>query len=152
MVKQSDETFSEELVNCDGTQAAIVSNSQCEIPLMVLYAAPYSLVGGSSVYAKVSATNSYGTSIESDSANGASIVLVPDAPLQFKDNPLVTSETVVGLTWTDGVSNGGKPIEDYTVSYDQSTGNWIELESGILTQSYSSTATLISGANYQFKV
>jgi hypothetical protein len=98
---------------------------------MTLYAAPFNLQGGYDVYAKVTATNFYGTSEDSDPGNGAAIVLVPDAPYQVRDNAAVTSSTQVGLTWIDGISNGGRPVIDYTLSYDQSTGTWIELESGI---------------------
>lgn len=143
-----DGVFSEETVNCDGTDSTILTNSQCEVPLMVLYAAPFELIGGTSVYAKVVATNSYGDSLESDEGNGASIVLVPDTPLMFRDDPSVTSEIQVGLLWTDGVSNGGQPVLDYTVSYEVSAGVWTELASGILTQSYTSTASLTAGASY----
>lgn len=73
---------------------------------------------------------------------------MPDAPLSFQDNSAVTSATVVGLTWTDGVSDGGESIIDYTVTFDQSTDTFIVLESGILTNSYTTTATLIAGAIY----
>ncbi len=73
----------------------------------------------------VSASNNYGTSAQSQPANGAIIVLVPDAPLSLQDNPAITSALVVGLSWTDGVLNGGKPVLDYTVSYDQASGNFI---------------------------
>jgi hypothetical protein len=85
---------------------------------MVLYAAPFSLDGGSDIYATVIAVNYYGSSVESEPGNGAKVVLVPDAPLLVRDDPSVTSATVAGLLWTDGVSNGGKSVIDYTISYD----------------------------------
>lgn len=147
-IRQKDESYSEDLVGCDGTKSAIVNNRQCEVELTTLYAAPFNLIGGDDVYAKVVASNLYGPSVESDPGHGAQIVLVPDAPLQLRDEPTITSETQVGLIWTDGAFNGGMPVIDYTVSYDQATGNWVELESGILTQSYTSTAVLTSGADH----
>lgn len=42
---------------------------------------PYSLAWGSSIYAKVSATNSKGTSVVSQGGNGAIIWTNPDAPI-----------------------------------------------------------------------
>ena len=104
-----------------------MQNSHCKVPLTALYAPPYNLVGKTSVYAKVYAINYYGSSVEPDPANGAIIVYVPDAPLNFKDNTAVTSAYVIGLMWNDGLLNGGTPVIDYTVSFDQSTGVWITL-------------------------
>jgi len=70
------------------------------------------------VYATITATNAYGESEASPAGNGATIVQVPDAPIQLADNVLLTSATVLALTWTDGISHGGKPIIDYKVEYD----------------------------------
>jgi len=69
------------------------------IPLETLRSEPYSLVQGNSVVAKVTATNAFGNSIESDSGNGAEIKLVPSAPLQLSNNVQVTNSQIVGLSW-----------------------------------------------------
>jgi hypothetical protein len=79
-IQQKDTTYTIESVYCDGTSNDLLTNKECEVPLTVLYAAPFLLDGGSSVYAKISATNSQGTSEVSDPGNGAQIVFVPDAP------------------------------------------------------------------------
>ena len=64
------------------------------------------------------AINYYGESQESDEGNGAIIVLVPDAPIGLEDNILVTTASVIGFTWKDGLSRGGSPIIDYRITYD----------------------------------
>lgn len=117
-LKQKDETFSVNLANCDGTSLVIVSSLTCLVPLDALTAAPYSLVFGDSVFAKVQATNYYGESQESDAGNGAIIQLVPSAPVNLADNVAVTTAYVIGFTWQDGTSTGGSDIIDYRISYD----------------------------------
>ena len=54
--------YTEEAVNCLSTSAAVIANNQCTISLETLKAAPYSLVKGDSVNAKVVSVNVYGES------------------------------------------------------------------------------------------
>lgn len=117
-IGQSDSIYSQEMSYCDGSLGAVVTNRVCTIPLSVLTAAPYSMTLGDSVYAKVVAINYYGDSLESDAANGATVLLVPNAPVSLADNVLVTTASVIGLTWNNGISTGGSPIIDYRVWYD----------------------------------
>lgn len=49
---------------------------------------------------------------------------------------MITSATVIGLTWSNGLSNGGSAVIDYRVYYDRAADDWIELASGIATRSY----------------
>jgi hypothetical protein len=83
-----------------------------------LRSSPFNLAWGSSIYAKVSAINVYGTSIESSEGNGAIILTIPDAPIELSGNPDVTSGTLVGLTWAEGVSDGGSAVLDYRIWSD----------------------------------
>jgi hypothetical protein len=71
-------------------------------------AAPYNLAAGTSVYAKVISYNSIGNSVESPVGNGAIIKLSlkPDAPV-LSQNLESSTKTQIGLTWQDGVYNGG---------------------------------------------
>jgi len=55
------------------------------------------------------------------------MAFVPDAPINLVDNTVITSDSVIGFSWSDGPSNGDKVVEDYRISYDQSTGNWVTL-------------------------
>lgn len=96
----------------------MVSALECTVPLSALTASPYDLLLGDSVYAKIVAINFYGESVDSDAGNGATILLVPSAPVNIQDDTGVTSATVIGLTWDNGVSTGGSPILDYRISYD----------------------------------
>jgi hypothetical protein len=76
---------------------------------------------------------------------------VPDSPVTLTNDLSVTSATVVRITWSDGVSNGGTVVIDYRVSYDQSIGTFVNLDSGITTQDYTTTVTLTPGAFYLFR-
>lgn len=63
----------------------------------------------------------------------------------------ITTLTILGLTWSDGLSNGGQPILDYQVSFDQGTGDWIILQSGVTTKSFTyNGATPV--LTYKFRV
>ena len=151
-IKQSDYTFAQELTYCDASQTAIVQSQTCSIPILTLLDAPFSLELGGSVYARVTATNYYGDSEVSDEANGAVVVVLPDAPINLADDTSVTSASVIGLVWDDGVSDGGTAILDYFIQYDQGTGTWVQLVSGVSTKSYSTIITLTPGTTYQFQV
>jgi hypothetical protein len=113
---------------------------------------------GSSIYAKVSATNYYGTSEMSDAFNGGTMVVMPDAPLNVRDDTSITTASVIGLTWApearrlQEASNGGTPILDYAISYDQATGTWIDLVTGITDDFYTTTISLTAGGTYSFKI
>jgi len=39
----------------------------------------------------------------------------PDEPLNVANNLDITWGTTIGLTWDEGIANGGTPIIDYTV-------------------------------------
>lgn len=70
-IRASDDTYHEEQSYCDGTENAVLTSTQCTIPLATLTASPFSLVLGDSIDFKVSATNSKGTGIESNVGTGA---------------------------------------------------------------------------------
>jgi hypothetical protein len=59
------------------------------------------------------------------------IVLVPDAPVSPINNSAVTTKSVIGFSWSDGSSNGGTAVIDYRITYDQSTGNFVTLATGV---------------------
>lgn len=65
----------------------------------------------------------------------------------------VSSATQIKITWDDGTSDGGTSIIDYRVDYyEDSTGVWIELASGLLTQEYTTTIALTEGKVYNMGV
>jgi hypothetical protein len=46
------------------------------------------------------------------------MIVLPDAPTLLTVNTTVTTATSIGISWSNGLSNGGSPIIDYTISYD----------------------------------
>lgn len=117
--------FSESLATCDGSSFEVIAAAQCKVSIETLMAAPYNLAAGASVYAKVLAYNSIGSSIESAVGNGAVVKLssIPDAPILTQDKS-ATNRRQVALVWTDGAYNGGQPVIDYQISSDQGVGTW----------------------------
>jgi len=71
-----------------------------------------------SVYVKVIAANVYGDSVYSDVGNGAVIWIVPEAPINLKNDAKATDAYKIRFTWEEGLENGGTPVIDYTVMYD----------------------------------
>ena len=76
------------------------------------------MVFGDPVLIKVSALNLYGASQYSTVGGLALIQLVPDAPVSLQDEPTVTSATQIGISWSEGASNGGAEVIDFTILYD----------------------------------
>jgi hypothetical protein len=93
---------------------------------------------GSSVYAKITATNVKGTSDESLPGNGGVIGRVPDAPINLANVPAVTTGSSIGLTWEEGANNGGSPVIDFQVYYALLENNdyYTTLETGVVGTSY----------------
>jgi hypothetical protein len=118
-------------------------------------AAPFSLALGSSVTATVTSVNSVGNSPESPAGNGAVIIVwyVPDAPLSLTNDAIVTSRSQIRFTWQDGISNGGKPVLEYRVNYDQALGaGYIILYSGVTVKEYLASVNIQGGKIYKFTV
>lgn len=78
-------------MSCDGSDSTILANKLCVVPITTLRSAPYDLPWGSSIYAKVKATNIVGTTEYSEAGNGAQIIMEPDAPINLADNAGITS-------------------------------------------------------------
>lgn len=60
--------------------------TQCTIPLYVLTSIPYSLSVEDSVFAKVTAQNIKGSSLESIGGNDGLIITNPDAPINVLED------------------------------------------------------------------
>ena len=83
-------TFSTELTSCHGGNVDVMLTTSCTIPTATLRAAPFNLPWGSSIYAKVYASNLYGNSLVSTVGNGAIILTNPDAPVSLVNVASVT--------------------------------------------------------------
>jgi hypothetical protein len=44
---------------------------------------------------------------------------VPDPPILLTNDATVTSATSIKFTWSDPLEDGGSPILDYDIYYDQ---------------------------------
>jgi hypothetical protein len=71
------------LTNCDGTDATIVTDGYCSVPISYMISSPYDMVIGDSIFAKVLAVNFYGESDYSALGNGATVRTIPDAPFNL---------------------------------------------------------------------
>jgi len=96
--------------------------------------------------------NIYGESVRSEGGNNAVIQYVPDPPINLANDPTTTTDTRIRFSWTDSAQNGGSPVIDYDVYYDQGTGNYVFLQLKVLERSYLTTVTLTPGTTYNFKV
>jgi len=86
--------------------------------------APYYLIWGSSIYAKVIAKNIIGNSVESLAGNGAIILTYPDVPINLANVPSVTKSSQIGILWNEGTQNGGSSVIDYTITFGESIGSY----------------------------
>ena len=112
--KQSDNNFSADTTNCDGSDAGIMSALSCTVPFSVFTSAPFSLSYGNQVYAKVLATNANGSSTASAESNGVAIPsTTPDAPINLQVNESSRTADSFEITWTAGASDGGASISGY---------------------------------------
>lgn len=146
-----EETFSVDTVICDGSIEDVITSRTCVIASSRFTESPYNHAWGSSIYAKVYATNIKGVSVESLSGNGAIILRIPDVPVSLANVPELTSKSTIGLQWSDGIDNGGTPIIDYTLSYAEENSSYETLEVAITEQTYTAIS-LTHGVVYKFKV
>ena len=111
-IRHSDNVTYTAYASCTGTGVT------CTIAISILKAAPYNLVAGSSVYAKVLATSLIGSSAYSNGGNGAVFAApsVPAAPTTT--NP---SSTTVAVAWA-APAQGSTPITGYSVAIRQNDG------------------------------
>lgn len=62
---------------------------------------------------------------------------MPNAPLNLANSPTVTNAFQIGITWQEGLSNGGEPVAYYRLSYDQGAGGaFVTLEEELTSLSY----------------
>jgi hypothetical protein len=151
-IRESDAIeYTLELHDCDGGVETIWSNQQCTVLVSTLRNAPFSLLWGSSVYAKVLAYNLYGESTVSDEGNGAVIITYTDPAIDLTETVSARTASTITFTWSDGDANGGSPIIDYRVSYDQGTDEYVDLATSVVNKEYTATG-LNYGTTYKFKV
>jgi hypothetical protein len=103
---------------------------------------------------KVIAFNSVGDGPASSVGGDAVSAVVPNAPINLARYDLLTTINQISLTWEDDPFDGGSPIIDYMISYDQSTSVFIVIAIGVTTRSFTTTASQViaPGKIYTFRV
>ena len=116
-----------------------------------MIASPYNTAVNDSIYAKVSAINVYGESSQSTEGNGAVYTTVPDGQRLLSEDSLQRSSTEIGLTWSNGESDGGESLIDYRISQRPVGGTYVIIATNIILHSYTATG-LSLGTTYEFMV
>jgi hypothetical protein len=62
--------------------------------------------------------NLYRCSTVSNLANSAFMIVLPDASTLLTVKTTVTTATSIGISWSNGLSNSGSRIIDFTISFD----------------------------------
>jgi len=97
--KGADGLYYAQLTDCDGSNPTIRDSVTCSVSAYSLHVAPFNLPWNSEVWAKVSATNLYGTSDMSSEGNGATMISVPDAPVSLAEDLAERTGSTLGLVW-----------------------------------------------------
>ena len=79
------------------------------------------------------------------------ILTYPDTPVNVVEIIADRTPTTISIEWNEGPENGGTPVLDYRVSYDQATGEYVVLASMINALKIQASA-LTTGLTYKFKV
>jgi hypothetical protein len=123
----------------------------CSIQVTTLRATPFSLEWGSSINARIVATNIYGDSDQSVEGNGAVMITYSDPPINLQESVHDRTPTSITFGWDNAPMNGGSTVIDYRITSDQSTGTDIVLADDVTTPYYTATG-LTFGVTYAFKV
>ena len=79
------------------------------------------------------------------------IYTAPSSPIDLAEVVSERTASSITFTWKLGDDNGGSPVYDYRVRYDQGTSNYIVLAQNLLDRTYTATG-LTAGTTYSFKV
>lgn len=111
VIQQGDGTMTEESTYCAGSDATVMANLHCRVPMAVLRAAPYSLSQGTTVVAQGEAYNLKGWSTISVANTGGAVVetepVAPGAPTRVEATTDDTQVTVIWNALTTDTERGG---------------------------------------------
>ena len=85
-MQDTDGVFHRESTDCVGTSTAVINGNKCSVQLSTLANAPFNLVQGDSIKAKVIAINVKGASPDSPVGTGATFIVVPEAPVNLRSD------------------------------------------------------------------
>jgi len=97
--------------------------------------------------------NNINRSLTSEIGNGATILTIPQAPLNLRNRAGITSATQIGLEWDliPSIDQGGAAILYYSIFKAVGAGVYETLETGLTTTTYIAI-DLSQGETYSFKV
>ena len=153
ILNSADTTWTEDLTNCDGSGATIMTNLYCIVPMATLIAAPYSQALDELVEVRISAQNSEGWStVSTTNTVGALIRTVPTA-MATPTRGSSTTETQIQVDWAalTGADTGNSAITSYELLWDNNSGTANILLTDSLVTTYTVTG-LTGGLSYLFKV
>ena len=101
---------------------------------------PFGRDWGSSIDAKVVATNLYGDSLTSNDGKEAIIIIYPGAPLNLAELESVRTATSITFAWIEGEHNVGSTVFSYRVWSDNASGTLSVLDSKVARTSYTATS------------
>ena len=106
------------------------------------------LTNGQAYQFRVSATNTVGTGVSSDTVD-ATPKTIPAAPTDLAATP---GNTQVSLSWTAPTNNGGSAITDYAIQYSTDGSSWATFNDDISTTTSVTVTGLTNGQAYYFRV
>ena len=102
---------------CDGSDATIVANRYCNVPMSVFMQLPYLLIQGDAIVAQASAMNEIGWSPESNpNTIGSNVETIPGQPMTA---PTMVSQSPTSISVfmpdVSGLLTGGSAITSYNL-------------------------------------
>jgi hypothetical protein len=159
----ADGTYKEDLVSCDGSQAAIVAALSCTIPMTTLTSndasTGFGYTQGHEVTARVTAINIIGEGEAGPTSSSSTVLaqVVPHAPATGPARALGTDEGEILLEWDSLTApyNGGSAVTSYNLQWDQGSGIFGQDLTGVSTNylltTYTHGAAIVAGASYRFR-
>jgi hypothetical protein len=160
VVLESDlSTYTEDVINCDGTDVTILANRYCDIPMSVFTSSPYSLTQGDTILAKVKALNSIGWSgLSSVSTTTTDVEVVPHKPTNPPTRDATTDSTQLVVNWSSLSSpeDGDSAVLSYSLEYDDASAGaiWTKLigfSSDSLLTTFTVSTSVTAGEIYLFR-
>jgi hypothetical protein len=125
-------TYQEEPVACNGATSAIVSATQCDIPMSTFTTATASgglgFAQAQEITARITVSNSIGFGPTGPVATSSTVIaqLVPHQPTTAPTRGAATSSSQIVIDWQTVVDpqNGGSAVTSYNLQWDNEEGNF----------------------------
>jgi len=162
-VRLPDGAYKEDLVDCDGSDPAIVAAGSCTIPMSTLTSADpatgFAFSQGDEITARVAAATVIGYGAPGPVASAQTVLaeVPPRKPPTAPRRGAGTGEAQLVIDWDALVApdNGGSAATSYNLQWDQGTGTYGPHLTGVaadyLSTSHTQTAALLAGGVYRFR-